>query len=70
VNAGDINSSSNNSVTQSYSGKTLRIGSHFSGGNPASFWNGKIAQVRVYDAALTQEQVLANFNATKARYGV
>jgi hypothetical protein len=70
VNAGDINSSSNNSITQSYSGKTLRIGSHFSGGNPVSFWNGKIAQVRIYSEALTQEQVLANFNATKATYGL
>jgi hypothetical protein len=70
VNAGNINSSSNNSVTQSYSGNTLRIGSHFSGGSPVSFWNGKIAQVRVYDAALTEAQVIANYNATKTRYGL
>lgn len=70
INGGNVNSSSNNSVTQSYSGNILRIGSHFVSGSPVSFWNGKIAQVRVYDAALTQEQVLANFNATKARYGV
>jgi hypothetical protein len=70
INGGNVNSSSNNSVTQSYSGNTLRIGSHFVGGSPVSFWNGKIAEVRVYNAALTEAQVIANYNATKARYGL
>ena len=70
INGGNVNSSSNNSVTQSYSGNTLRIGSHFFNGSPVSFWNGKIAEVRVYNAALTEAQVIANYNATKVRYGV
>jgi hypothetical protein len=70
INGGNVNSSSNNSVTQSYSGNTLRIGSHFFNGSPVSFWNGKIAEVRVYNAALTEAQVIANYNATKARFGL
>ena len=60
----------NTSVSQSYTSHTERIGAHFSGGNPVSFWNGKIAQVRVYSEALTESQVLANYNATKATYGL
>jgi hypothetical protein len=70
INGGNVNSSSNNSVTQSYSGNTLRIGSHFFNGSPVSFWNGKIAEVRVYNAALTGTEVLNNYNNTKTRYGL
>jgi hypothetical protein len=62
--------SQNTGVTQSYISEIERIGSHFFGGNPVSFWDGKIAQVRVYEAALTPTQVLQNFNATRATYGV
>jgi hypothetical protein len=56
-------------VTQSYISETERIGAHFFNGNPVSFWDGKIAQVRVYSAALTGAQVLQNFNSSRARYG-
>jgi len=59
----------NTSVSQSYTSQTERIGAHFFGGNPVSFWNGKIAQVRVYSEALTESQVVANYDATKATYG-
>jgi uncharacterized repeat protein (TIGR02543 family) len=61
--------SQNIGVTQSYISETERIGAHFYNGNPVSFWDGKIAQVRVYSVALTGAQVLQNFNETKARYG-
>jgi hypothetical protein len=60
----------NTGVTQSYISEIERIGSHFFGGNPVSFWDGKIAQVRVYSAALTGPQVLQNFNTTRTTYGV
>ncbi len=60
--------SQNTNVTLSYIGETLRIGSHVSGSTPVSFWNGKIAQARVYNTALTAENVLSNFNATKGGY--
>jgi hypothetical protein len=61
--------SQNLSVTQSYVSETLRIGSHF-GVSPISFWDGKIAQVRVYDTDLSAAGVLNNFNATRSRYGL
>jgi len=56
-------------VTQSYISEIERIGAHFVNGNLYSFWDGKIAQVRVYSAALTGAQVLQNFNSSRARYG-
>jgi hypothetical protein len=66
VNGSQVNQ--NTTVTQSFVGETLRIGSHVTGVTPTSFWNGKIAQVRVYNTALTAANVLNNFNATKGGY--
>jgi hypothetical protein len=60
--------SQNTNVTQTYTSETMRIGSHVSGSTPTSFWNGKIAQVRVYNTALTAANILSNFNATKGGY--
>lgn len=60
--------SQNTNITQSYIEQTLRIGSHFSGSAPSSFWNGRIAQARVYNTALSAANVLTNFNATKGEY--
>jgi hypothetical protein len=62
--------SENTGVTQSYVSEIERIGAHFFNGNPVSFWNGKISQVRVYSAALSAADVLENFNTNKARYGL
>ncbi len=66
INGAQVNQNTN--VTLSYIGETLRIGSHISGGSPVSFWNGKIAQARVYNTALTAANILNNFNATKGGY--
>jgi type VI protein secretion system component VasA len=60
--------SQNTSVTQSYVNEIERIGAHFFNGNPVSFWNGKIAEVRVYSEALAAEDVLANYDNSKARF--
>jgi hypothetical protein len=61
--------SQNTNVTQSYiGGETIRIGSHVNVSTPVSFWNGKIAQARVYNTALTAANILTNFNATKGGY--
>jgi hypothetical protein len=62
--------SQNTNVTQSYISETERIGAHFFSGNPVSFWDGKIAQVRVYSKALSNTEVQTNFDSTKARYGL
>ncbi|MFA5643938.1 MAG: LamG-like jellyroll fold domain-containing protein [Patescibacteria group bacterium] len=34
------------------------------------WFDGKIAEVRIYDSALSPEEVLQNFNATKSRFGL
>lgn len=62
--------SQNTNVTQSYISEIERIGSHFFNGNPVSFWDGKIAQVRVYNVELTGPDITQNYNATKDRYGL
>jgi len=62
--------SQNTGVTLSYVSEIERIGAHFFGGNPVSFWDGKIAQVRVYSSALTGAEVLQNFDADRSRYGL
>lgn len=62
--------SQNTSVTQSYISQIERIGAHYAGGSPVSFWDGKIAQVRVYNTALTGTDVLQNYDAEKSRYGL
>lgn len=62
--------SQNVSVSQSYISEVERIGAHFFSGNPVSFWDGKIAQIRVYNEALSTTQVQANFDNTKATYGL
>jgi hypothetical protein len=66
INGAQVNQNTN--VTQSYISETLRIGSHVSGATPVSFWNGRIAQARVYNTALAASDVLNNFNATKGGY--
>ncbi len=66
INGAQVNE--NTSVTQTYTSETLRIGSHVNAGTPVSFWSGRIAQVRVYNAALSAENLLSNFNATKGNY--
>jgi hypothetical protein len=62
--------SQNTEVTQSYVSEIERIGAHFFSGNPVSFWNGKIAEVRVYSEALAAEDVLTNYDNTKTRFGL
>jgi hypothetical protein len=62
--------SQNTGVTQSYISEIERIGAHFFNGNVVSFWNGKIAEVRVYSEALAAEDVLANYDNTKTRFGL
>jgi hypothetical protein len=47
---------------------TFRIGVE----NPiaATYLRGNIAQVQIYNRALSAQEVLQNFNATRARFGI
>ncbi len=60
--------STNPSVTQSYASETLRIGCHYAG-TPVSFWDGNIAQVRIYNGSISAADILSRFNTTKATFG-
>lgn len=40
------------------------------GGGQSYYWQGNIAQVLVYNRALTAIEILQNFNATRGRYGI
>jgi hypothetical protein len=33
-------------------------------------WNGKISNVKIYNRALSQDEITQNFNATRGRYGI
>jgi hypothetical protein len=48
--------------------ESLLIGAVDIEGAPGDFWSGRIAQVRIYNVALSAEDVLTNFNATKGGY--
>lgn len=39
-------------------------------GIDGAYWTGKISNVKIYNKALTADQVLQNFNATRGRYGI
>jgi hypothetical protein len=63
---GIANFTSNTVSSNSLSNSTLVIGSTGSGVN----LNGNIGQVQIYNRALTQQEILQNFNATRFRYGI
>jgi len=44
-------------------GKSNHVGSEF-------YWNGNIAQVSIYNRALTAQEIQQNYNATKSRFGL
>jgi hypothetical protein len=54
------------------SNNPFRIGSYTASGNvtPISLTNGRIGITQVYFRALTAQEVLQNYNATKGRYGL
>jgi len=69
-----INGTSIGSVSHSFSSvlntsSNLYIGS-YNGGEYSQYFNGKIGIIRLYNTALTAAQVLKNYNANKATYGL
>ena len=49
-------------------GNNLAIGGRSGSGSDA--WQGKIASVQIYNKALTADEIVQNFNATRGRFGV
>jgi uncharacterized repeat protein (TIGR02543 family) len=60
--------SQNTNVTSSYTQETMRIGSHVSGSTPVSFWNGRIAKVKIYTGALSSSAVTASYDSVSSTY--
>jgi len=54
--------------TQGYSSYTLSGNIRFGGRNTAYSWNGPISQARIYDRALSANEILSNYNAMKGRF--
>ena len=48
----------------------MSIGAYGGTSNKSYYYNGKIAAVRVYNKALTLDEISANFNAQKGRFGL
>jgi hypothetical protein len=64
---GSLIGSVSSSDSYDTSGTNLYVGSN--GGN-SEFLNGNLGQVQIYNRALTQQEILQNFNATRFRYGI
>mgnify|MGYP000900335743 FL=1 len=59
---------SNNVSSGTLTSPKLYIARQPAGAN--QFFTGRIAQVQMYNRALTQQEVLQNYNATKSRFGL
>jgi hypothetical protein len=64
---GEINNTSGTAIT-SYSLSSLDFFGISSGGDFSEFVNGSIGFLKFYNRALTAQEVLQNYNATKKRY--
>ena len=54
-------------TTSAYTYSSTNIGRNISGNY---LWNGNIAQVSIYNRALTAQEIQQNFNATRSRFGI
>jgi hypothetical protein len=59
---------SNNVSSGTLTSPKLYIARQPAGAN--QFFTGRIAQVQIYNRALTQQEILQNYNATKSRFGL
>lgn len=49
---------------------SLVLGDYLPGAGSTYAWNGRIANTQIYNRALTQAEILQNYNALKGRYGL
>ena len=66
INGSSIYSTSAGSGAISANANQVRVG--YDDNN--WFWNGRIAQTQIYNKALTSQQILDNYRATKGRFGL
>jgi hypothetical protein len=48
----------------------VQVGCSDGTSTPANFWSGSIAQVSIYNRALSAQEIAQNYNATKTRFGL
>src|SRR6056300_231960 len=48
----------------------VSVGQEWDGGSTSDHFNGNISSVKIYNRALTDTEVLQNFNATRSLYGI
>jgi hypothetical protein len=67
-----LNVSSTSSINLNTSTDNLYIGSYAdgSGQSPIGFLNGYVSQASIYNRALTSDEVTANFNVNRVKYGL
>jgi hypothetical protein len=58
------------SVTTTSEPLTIGANPESLGSTFSDFFNGKIAQTQIYNRALSSQEVLQNYNATKKRFGL
>ena len=61
----DVNVGSRSKQTNDF-----KVGATSGGGGTQRYFNGNIAEVKIYDDALSAAEVLQNYNALKGRYGL
>jgi hypothetical protein len=62
-----FNSTTALAVPRGESANPIKIGTREDG---ATYMNGNIAQVQIYNRALSATEIRQNFNATRKRYGI
>ena len=63
-----VYTSTNVSVSKTFSKINIGAGLSVGSSTPNELWNGKIAQVQMYSRKLSTAEVLSNYNATKGRF--
>lgn len=59
-----------NTITFTSTASTAYIGANNNNGTIVQFGNSNLAQLQVYNRALSATEVLQNFNATRSRFGI
>ena len=63
-----LNATTNNQITIASTDK-ISIGQEWDGGSTSDHFNGQISLVSFYDKALSESEVLENYNAHRSRFG-
>lgn len=69
LNGSQLTILSATTITPNVVPRVFRVGRWTNDGAP-SYYKGRVSEVKVYDRALTESEIIQNFDATKMRYGL